>query len=73
MYAEWSGTWSCQKLGSADAAAQQQLFDLYTPSHWITFLKGASLVAGLAGDKVTTSTKSLNGFDMNCVDLVRRA
>jgi hypothetical protein len=64
-----SGTWSCQKLGSADAAAQQQLFDLYTPSHWITFLKGTSLVAGLAGEKVTSSTKSLNGFDMTCVDL----
>ena len=27
-------------------------------------------MAGLAGDKVTTSTMSLNGFDMNCVDLV---
>jgi len=31
-----------------------------------------SLVAGLAGDKVTSSTKSLNGFDMNCVDLVAK-
>ena len=65
-----AGPWSCQKLSGADAAAQQKLFDLYTPSHWISFLKGASLVAGLAGDKVTTSTMSLNGFDMNCVDLV---
>ena len=27
-------------------------------------------MAGLAGDKVTSSTMSLNGFDMNCVDLV---
>jgi hypothetical protein len=31
-----------------------------------------SLVAGLSGDKVTTSTMSLNGFDMNCVDLVAK-
>ncbi len=67
-----AGPWSCQKLGSADANAQQKLFDIYTPSHWISFLKGASLVAGLAGDKVTTSTMSLNGFDMNCVDLVAK-
>jgi hypothetical protein len=65
-----SGAWSCQKLGKADAATENKIFDFYTPSHWISFLKGVSLVAGLAGDKVTSSTMSLNGFDMNCVDLV---
>ncbi len=64
------GAWSCQKLGQADAATENRIFDVYTPSHWISFLKGVSLVAGLAGDKVTSSTMSLNGFDMNCVDLV---
>jgi hypothetical protein len=68
--ARTSGAWTCQKLGQADATAQKQIFDIYTPSHWIAFLKGASLVAGLAGDKVTSSTMSLNGFDMSCVDLV---
>ena len=67
-----AGAWSCQKLSKADAATQNKIFDLYTPAHWITFLKGVSLVAGLAGDKVTTSTKSLNGFDMQCVDLVAK-
>ena len=68
-----SGTaWSCQKLGQADAATENKIFDVYTPSHWVSFLKGVSLVAGLAGDKVTSSTKSLNGFDMNCVDLVAK-
>ena len=56
--------------GTADAATENKIFDFYTPSHWISFLKGVSLVAGLAGDKVTSSTMSLNGFDMNCVDLV---
>ncbi len=65
-----AGAWSCQKLGTADAATENKIFDFYTPSHWISFLKGVSLVAGLAGDKVTSSTMSLNGFDMNCVDLV---
>jgi hypothetical protein len=67
-----SGAWSCQKLGQADAATENKIFDLYTPSHWVTFLKGVALVAGLAGDKVTTSTMSLNGFDMQCVDLVAK-
>lgn len=62
--------WSCQKLGKADAASENEIFDFYTPAHWVAFLKGVSLVAGLAGDKVTSSTMSLNGFDMNCVDLV---
>jgi len=66
------GAWSCQKLGQADAASENKIFDIYTPSHWISFLKGVSLVAGLAGDKVTSSTMSLNGFAMNCVDLVAR-
>ena len=67
-----AGAWSCQMLGKADAASENKIFDIYTPSHWISFLKGVSLVAGLSGDKVTTSTKSLNGFDMNCVDLVAK-
>jgi len=67
-----AGAWSCQKLSKADAATQNEIFEIYTPSHWINFLKGVSLVAGLAGDKVTTSTKSLNGFDMQCVDLVAK-
>lgn len=64
------GAWSCQKLGKADAASENKIFDFYTPAHWVAFLKGVSLVAGLAGDKVTSSTMSLNGFDMSCVDLV---
>ncbi len=64
--------WSCQKLGQADAATENKIFDFYTPSHWISFLKGVSLVAGLSGDKVTSSTMSRNGFDMNCVDLVAK-
>jgi hypothetical protein len=67
-----AGAWSCQKLGTADTATENKIFDIYTPSHWIGFLKGVSLVAGLSGDTVTTSTKSLNGFDMNCIDLVAK-
>ncbi len=62
--------WSCQKLGKSDAVSENKILDFYTPAHWVAFLKGVSLVAGLAGDKVTSSTMSLNGFDMNCVDLV---
>jgi hypothetical protein len=61
---------SCQKLAKADAATENEIVDLYTPSHWENLLKGGSLVAGLAGDKVSSSTMSVNGFSLNCIDLV---
>jgi hypothetical protein len=61
--------WSCNKLGKASAIAQNQLFAIYTPGHWVTFLHLFAIGAGLAGDKVTTSSKTVNGFSMNCVDL----
>lgn|SRR5215472_369576 len=64
-----SGPWQCTKLASAKQAARNQVFNLYTPSHWINFLLAFSLAAGFAGDKVTTSTMSVNGFSLNCVDL----
>ncbi len=60
--------WTCQKLGTASAATENKIFDFYTPSHWIGFLKGFSLAAGLAGDKVTSSSMTINGFAMSCVD-----
>ncbi len=59
---------SCEKLGTASATAENQIFSFYTPSHWTTFLKDFSLAAGIAGDKVTSSTMSVNGFAMQCVD-----
>jgi hypothetical protein len=62
--------WSCQKGEGASAAQGQALLDIYTPAHWVTFLDDFSLAAGFAGDKVTTSTMSVNGFAMSCVDFV---
>jgi hypothetical protein len=65
-----SSSWSCEKLGTTTAASENQIFDLYTPAHWVGFLKDFSLAAGLAGDKVSTSTLSVNGFALSCVDFV---
>jgi len=59
---------TCQKLGKASATAQKEIFGFYTPAHWVTFLKDFSLAAGFAGDKVTSSTMTVNGFSMSCVD-----
>jgi len=60
---------SCEKLATATAAQENSLFDIYTPAHWVDFLNGFALAAGLAGDKVTSSTMTVNGFALHCVDL----
>jgi hypothetical protein len=59
---------TCEKLGAAQADAQKQILNLYTPAHWVAFLQGLSIAAGFAGDKVTQSQLTLNGFAMRCVD-----
>ncbi|HEY1652840.1 MAG TPA: hypothetical protein VGG09_13225 [Acidimicrobiales bacterium] len=64
-----SGQWSCDKIDGIAASSQNALIDFYTRAHWTKFLSGFALAAGLAGDKVSTSTMSLNGFSMNCIDL----
>ncbi|HXQ18432.1 MAG TPA: hypothetical protein VN781_02280 [Acidimicrobiales bacterium] len=59
---------SCQRVQPANQATENQLFDFYTPSHWVAFLQDFSLAAGFAGDKVTSSTMTVNGFPLSCVD-----
>ena len=60
--------WSCQKLGTASAATRNQILGFYTPAHWVAFLREFSLAAGFAGDKVSSSRLTVNGFSMRCVD-----
>jgi hypothetical protein len=62
--------WSCQKLPKEAASTQKAILDFYTPAHWVSFLKEFSLAAGFAGDKLSTSTLTVNGFAMSCVDYV---
>ena len=62
--------WKCDKLPEAGAAAQRRLVGIYTPAHWVTFLKDFSLAAGFAGDKISTSSITVHGFAMQCVDFV---
>jgi len=64
--------WTCQKLAKATAATQNELFSIYTPSHWVSFLEAFSIAAGIAGDHVTTSTMSVNGFSLKCVDFTAK-
>jgi hypothetical protein len=59
---------TCESVTGVTAKADKAIVDLYSPSHWVTFLHGFSLAAGFAGDKVTTSTMSLGGQSLSCVD-----
>lgn len=61
---------TCEKLPAEKAVVQNKILDFYTPSHWVSFLRGFALAAGFAGDKVSSSSLTVNGFRMNCVDLV---
>jgi len=59
--------WLCRKQGKISAAVENKIFAFYTPAHWIDFLRGFSLAAGFAGEKITTSSKTVNGFSLQCV------
>jgi hypothetical protein len=61
--------WVCDKLTKSSAAAQRKLLDFYTPAHWVAFLRGLAVTAGFAGDKISSSAMTLNGFRMQCLDL----
>lgn len=65
-----SSKWSCEQLPKASAADYENILDFYTPTHWVKFLSGLSIAAGFAGDKVSSSSMTVNGFAMSCVDLV---
>jgi hypothetical protein len=61
---------SCQRVKPAEKATENEIFSFYTPTHWVTFLQDFSIAAGFAGDKVTSSSMTVNGFAMSCVDFV---
>jgi len=60
--------WSCQKGKAANAATRNKILSFYSPAHWVAFLDGFALAAGFAGDSVTRSSLTVNGFSMHCVD-----
>jgi len=65
-----AGPDSCQKFPPADKAQEENIYDFYTASHWVSFLRDFALAAGFAGDKVSRSSMSVNGFSLSCVDFV---
>jgi hypothetical protein len=65
-----SSKWKCEKAPKTSAADYNNILDFYTPAHWVKFLGDFAIGAGFAGDKVSSSTMTVNGFAMSCVDLV---
>lgn len=65
-----SSVWTCDKFTQASKSTEFKVLDFYTPAHWVGFLRDFSLAAGFAGDKISTSTLTKNGFAMQCVDFV---
>jgi hypothetical protein len=61
--------WSCQKLGSVSAAVQNHAYRFYTPAHWITFLRTFLIAAGFAHDTVRSSTMTVHGFSLRCIEV----
>ena len=64
-----SRPWTCEKVPPGSVSTENSLLDFYTPSHWVSFLNDFALAAGFAGDTVSSSRMTLNGFSMQCVDL----
>jgi len=61
--------WSCRRFRTAKAGSLDRIYGFYTPAHWVAFLRDFALAAGFAGDKVFSSTMTVNQFHMSCVDL----
>lgn len=59
--------WSCLDIGPADETEYQDLFQFYTGSYWIDFLKVYSGVAALDGVHITSKNMTVNGFKLSCV------
>jgi uncharacterized protein YceK len=63
------GPWSCLKLKGSDVDTYRATYALYTGAYWIDFLKIYSTAAGLEGVSITSGSKTVNGFNLQCVDI----
>ncbi len=66
---EGGGTPTCEKLPASQASAEEAITSLYSAGHWVTFLEGLSVAAGLSGHSVHTTTMTVNGFALRCLEI----
>ena len=65
-----AGEWSCLKLDSSSTTTGNAAYLLYSGSFWVDFLKVYSVAAALHGVSITSSTMTVNGFNLQCTDVV---
>lgn len=58
--------WSCVKLQGSELETYKAMYALYSGSYWIDFLKIYSVAAALHGVTITSSTMTVNGFNLQC-------
>lgn len=64
-----TSAWSCLKLQGAQMETYKAMYALYSGSYWIDFLKMYSVAAALHGVTITSSTMTVNGFNLQCADV----
>jgi hypothetical protein len=66
-----SGTsWSCLKLSGKEVDTYHLMYALYSGAYWIDFLKIYSVAAALHGVSISSSTMTVNGFNLQCAVVV---
>jgi hypothetical protein len=62
-----SGSWVCSSLPAAETTAFAGAFQFYEGKFWLTALSEIKAVGAAEGVSVASSTKTVNGFDLQCV------
>jgi hypothetical protein len=65
-----AGTWTCIKAQGAAVNTDKLIYALYSGAYWIDFLKIYSVAAALHGVTITSSTMTVNGFNLQCAVVV---
>ncbi|MGO9559248.1 MAG: hypothetical protein ACLPYW_09180 [Acidimicrobiales bacterium] len=61
-----SSKWTCTKLSKNTIGTYNAMKALYSAQYWIDFLN-VYKYAGVTGVTITSSTKTVNGFSMQCI------
>jgi hypothetical protein len=63
-----SGAWQCISLPTSELGALSNVFELYEGKYWLNDLTGLKAYAATAGVSLTTSSMTVNGFSLQCVN-----
>jgi hypothetical protein len=63
-------TWSCLKAELSGLNTSRLMYAIYSGAYWLDFLKIYSVAAALHGVSISSSTKTVNGFNLQCAVVV---